>query len=65
MRPLRLEMQGLRRPSREPTVVDFTDIELVALVGPTGSGKSHVIDAITFALYGAVARYDDNGPSPR
>ena len=51
---------GLRRlPGRRRTV-DFTDIELVALVGRTGSGKSTIIDAITFALYGSVARYDDN-----
>ena len=45
---------------RERTEVDFTDVDLLALVGPTGSGKSTIIDAITFALYGNVARYDDN-----
>jgi exonuclease SbcC len=44
---------------REDTEVDFTDIELAALVGPTGSGKSTIIDGITFALFGIVARYDD------
>ena len=59
MRPLRLEMEGFGA-FREPTDVDFTDIDLVALVGATGSGKSTIIDAITFALYGSVARYDDN-----
>ncbi|MFN3219118.1 MAG: AAA family ATPase [Acidimicrobiales bacterium] len=58
MRPLRLEMKGFG-PFREPTVVDFTDVDLVALVGPTGAGKSSIIDAITFALYGSVVRYDD------
>jgi exonuclease SbcC len=59
MRPLRLRMKGFGA-FRESTEVDFADIELVALVGATGSGKSTIIDAITFALYGAVARYDDN-----
>ena len=42
---------------RDRTEVDFTGFDLVALVGPTGSGKSTVIDAVTFALYGSVARY--------
>ena len=44
---------------REDTEVDFGDVELAVLVGPTGSGKSTIIDAITFALFGSVSRYDD------
>ena len=59
MRPVRLEMEGFGA-FRDACVVDLSDIELVALVGATGSGKSTIIDAITFALYGSVARYDDN-----
>ena len=59
MRPVRLELEGFGA-FKDPTTVDFSDIELVALVGRTGSGKSTVIDAMTFALYGSVARYDDN-----
>ena len=58
MRPRRLELEGFGA-FRAPTVVDFTDVELLALVGATGAGKSTLIDAITFALYGSVARYDD------
>jgi len=58
VRPLRLEMEGFTA-FRAPTVVDFGDVDLAALVGPTGSGKSSIIDAVTFALYGVVARYDD------
>ena len=45
---------------RERTDLDIADVDLVALVGPTGSGKSTIIDAITFALYGTVARYENN-----
>lgn len=58
MRPLRLEMKGFGT-FRDETQVDFSDAELVAFVGATGSGKSTIIDAITFALYGSVARYDN------
>jgi exonuclease SbcC len=56
MRPLRLDLAGFT-VFRDPTVVDFTDADFFALVGPTGSGKSTVLDAICFALYGTVPRW--------
>ncbi|WP_433555701.1 AAA family ATPase [Pseudonocardia xinjiangensis] len=59
MRPVLLEMAGFAS-FREPTTVDFTGAEYFALVGPTGSGKSTVIDAMTFALYGSVPRWDNS-----
>jgi exonuclease SbcC len=58
MRPLRLDLAGFT-VFREPTTVDFTDADFFALVGPTGSGKSTVLDAICFALYGTVPRWAD------
>ena len=56
MRPVRLEMRGFAA-FREHTVIDFDGLDLFALVGPTGAGKSTIIDGIAFALYGSVARY--------
>jgi len=56
MRPVRLDMAGFAS-FREPAVVDFADADYFALVGPTGSGKSTVIDAMTFALYGSAPRW--------
>jgi exonuclease SbcC len=44
---------------RDRTEVDFDGADLFALAGPTGSGKTTVIDAICFALYGSIPRYDD------
>jgi len=58
VRPIRLTLEGFGA-FREPTEVDFDGVELFALVGPTGSGKSTIIDAMCFALYGTVPRYDD------
>jgi exonuclease SbcC len=60
MRPRRLELDGFGS-FREPTVIDLTDADYFVLVGATGSGKSTVIDAICFALYGSVPRYEHKG----
>ncbi|MET7426994.1 SMC family ATPase [Dactylosporangium sp. NPDC005555] len=58
MRPIRLDMDGFT-VFRRPTTVDFTDTDFFALIGPTGSGKSTILDAMTFALYGTVPRWGD------
>jgi exonuclease SbcC len=59
MRPLRIRAEGFG-PFREPVDVDLADVDFFALIGPTGAGKSAVIDAMCFALYGSVPRYGDN-----
>ncbi len=58
MRPEFLVIEGFGA-FRDRVEIDFTGIDFFALVGPTGSGKSTVIDAICFALYGSVPRYND------
>ena len=56
MRPERLVLEGFTA-FRQRTDVDFRDADLFALWGPTGAGKSSLIDAMVFALYGSVPRY--------
>ncbi|MFN2587806.1 MAG: AAA family ATPase [Actinomycetota bacterium] len=55
MRPLRMTVKGFTS-FRDPQEIDFTDLDLFALWGPTGSGKSSLLDALTYALYGKVER---------
>ena len=56
MRPVRLLLDGFGC-YRQAAEADFSDVEFFALVGPTGSGKSTVIDGLCFALYGTVPRW--------
>ena len=49
-------------PYRTQQQVDFRDKDLFALVGPTGSGKSALLDAITFAFYGKTPRWQESRP---
>ena len=51
MRPLRLGIEGLRS-FRSPVSIDFAGRDHVAIVGDTGAGKSSILEAITYALYG-------------
>ncbi|WFN89951.1 SMC family ATPase [Arcanobacterium wilhelmae] len=57
MKLLHLEFFGIG-PFGGHEVIDFTSLTadgLFLLEGPTGSGKSTIIDAVVFALYGKVA----------
>ncbi len=58
MRPTRLELEGFAS-FRDVVAVDFADADLFVIAGPTGSGKSSLVDAIIFALFGTVPRYED------
>ena len=62
MKPIRLKMKGLNSFIEEQ-VIDFdilTQQGLFGIFGPTGSGKSTILDGITLALYGNVARKSAN-----
>jgi DNA repair protein SbcC/Rad50 len=51
MRPLSLSFSGLRSYPGEASI-EFTDRNLVGVIGDTGAGKSTILEAITYALYG-------------
>ncbi|MEU5877909.1 SMC family ATPase [Spirillospora sp. NPDC047279] len=56
MRPISLHLENFCS-FRTPTTIDLHDVDYFVLVGPTGAGKSTIIDAICFALYGTVPRW--------
>ena len=51
MRPHKLTLEGFTS-FRDKLELDFTGLDLFAITGPTGAGKSSLIDAICFALFG-------------
>lgn len=61
MRPVSLHLEGFTA-FRDATDIDFEGVDLFALTGPTGSGKSSIIDAICFALYGCIPRLTGVAP---
>lgn len=57
MRPRELVVRGFRSYAAE-TTFRFDERGLVGIVGPIGSGKSSILDAISFALFGKTARIE-------
>ena len=56
MRPIRLSIRGVRSFRTEPeTVIDFEGRDQLAIIGDTGAGKSSILEAMTYALYGQVS----------
>lgn len=67
MKPLRLEFQAFG-PYRNREVIDFEDLAkygLFLIKGPTGSGKTTIFDAMTFALYGGGSGTDSKSKTGR
>ena len=60
MRPLRLQIENLASFRDKHGPLDFSRFDLFAIAGPTGAGKSSLLDAIVFALYGRTPRLGAN-----
>jgi exonuclease SbcC len=62
MRPIRLRIKGINS-FQEEQLIDFetlTQAGIFGIFGPTGSGKSTILDGITLALYGKLSRNSSN-----
>src|SRR5690606_8491782 len=60
-RPLRLDVEGFTCYRDRQPVLDFSGLNLFAIAGPTGAGKSSILDTMLYALYGQVPRLGKQG----
>ena len=58
MIPLQLRLSGFLS-YRDPIEVDFTTFDLACISGSNGAGKSSLLDAITWSLFGQARKRDE------
>ncbi len=58
MIPIRLKLSGFLS-YRDPVELDFTTFTLACISGANGAGKSSLLDAITWALFGQARKRDE------
>lgn len=59
MIPLHLSISGFLS-YRQTVEIDFTGFELACIAGANGAGKSSLLDAITWSLFGQARKRDDS-----
>ena len=59
MIPVHLRIAGFLS-YRDPVEVDFTTFDLACISGQNGAGKSSLLDAMTWALFGQARKRDDS-----
>jgi exonuclease SbcC len=57
--PIRLHLSGFLS-YLDPVDIDFESFDLACISGQNGAGKSSILDAITWALFGEARRRDDS-----
>jgi len=59
MIPIQLTISGFLS-YRDPVDIDFTRFDLACIAGHNGAGKSSILDAITWSLFGQARKRDDS-----
>jgi len=59
MIPIRLKISGFLS-YHQPVELDFTSFDLACISGANGAGKSSLLDAITWALFGRARKKEDD-----
>jgi exonuclease SbcC len=63
MRPLSITLEGFSA-YRERNTISFDGVDFFSLSGPTGAGKSSLIDAMIFSLFGRIPRLGGSQVAP-
>ena len=59
MIPVSLSISGFLS-YQQPAEIDFTSFDLACISGQNGSGKSSILDAMTWALFGRARKHDES-----
>jgi exonuclease SbcC len=59
MNPIKMKIDGFLS-YKDPCEIDFTGIDLACISGQNGAGKSSLLDAITWVVFGQARKRDDS-----